>query len=140
MILQPFDILIQGVRVQRLVIDIQGEHDFVHVLVERFLLGTEENNSRVSPVSNPEGNVGGRFCKGSIPKPSGSTSLRKQRDTGEKHQGDRNENKSAFHGIFVTSAQFLMRLIDARPATGVLFTPNGIGRAYLPRPRSLTEC
>src|SRR5271155_3039966 len=107
----------------------------MHVLVERFLLGTKENNSGGSPVGNPEGNVSGRFSKGSIPKPSGRTSLRKQRDTGEKHQGDRDENKSAFHGILVTSAQFLMRLIDARPATGVLFTPNGIGRVYLPTDR-----
>ena len=54
----------------------------MHVLAERFLLGTKENNSGVSPVSNPEGNVSGRFSKRSIPKPSGSTSLRKQRDTG----------------------------------------------------------
>src|ERR1700733_3877130 len=104
MTLQPCGILIHGVRVQGLVIDIQGEHDFMHVLVEGFLLRAKENNSRFSPVSNPEPNVSGRFCKGSIPKPSGSTSLRKQRDTAQEHHRDRDENKSAFHGIFVTSA------------------------------------
>ena len=72
MFLQPCGILIQGVRVHRLVIDIQRKQNFVHVLVEGFLLKTKENDSRVSPVRNPEGNVSGSFCKGSIPKATGN--------------------------------------------------------------------
>jgi hypothetical protein len=40
-ILQPLDIFIQCARVRRLFMVIPGEHDFVDVLVEGFLLGTK---------------------------------------------------------------------------------------------------
>ena len=57
MILQPLNIVVQDARVRWLVMVIPGKHDFVHVLVESFLVGTIHSHAWPRPVSNPESNI-----------------------------------------------------------------------------------
>jgi hypothetical protein len=53
---------------------IPGEQDFVDVVVKGFLVGPKQNHSGPPPVSNPKGNISGRFR---------SILLRKYRGTGQ---------------------------------------------------------
>ncbi len=87
MVLQPLDIGIQRVFVQRMVKAIMGERYFAHVLVEGLILSTIESHAWLCPVGNPKGIISG--CSG--------RTFCNQRDTAHKERCDRNENKSVFH-------------------------------------------
>src|SRR5271167_1618466 len=92
MILQPPGIVVHSVGVRRTAGLIPRKHDFLHVLVEAFLLGAEQNHSWLCPVSDPEGSLSG-----------GIHHLGECYATGEHENRGSDEKQTVFHGFLATS-------------------------------------
>src|SRR6201996_3880032 len=87
MVLQPLDIGVQGVLIQRMIKAIMGKCYCVHAFVEGLLLRIIESHLWLRPVSNPKRII----CRCS------RSTLCNRRDTSHDDHYDCNENKPMFH-------------------------------------------